>query len=540
MTITYSLSPIPRWVLMKKNGTAAGGATMETKSNLNIGQDKDVFMDPRGEQAWTNPIVFDADGTAGPFYWQSNDADPTDTYFLIVKDSDGTDLFTIPNYFPPQGAGGGGGGGTTTFNLVNFIANNQFIDHIDDTATPIGSANLVIAPANHSGYTPAFVTPIVGTWGGVGPDTRFVTNTGIATPAIDSITFPEFALNDPALAPDVTPVDYIRYQCGNESKGELYKAFQFPISQKVKNLSNQSMTVKVWAKAASATTIKLFVRQFFGSAAPGNGGSAEVHDEVASWNLTTSWFKQTALITIPNVNTKSLGTAGQQTNDDALYLQLDMPLNAICDVSFTKPALYLGNINPVTAYETYDQIHAITSCPRTGDIRISMTNAPPLGFIAMDDTTIGTVGSGATYASVDMFQLYATLYTCVSDTWAPVSTGRTAPGTTTANAVTDFIAGKTLTMTKTLGRALAEAGAGSGLTARALGEAIGEEDQTLTKFNLPNTLATGVGVTNVTPSGATSVLRDNITGSGTILQTAGVTPVSIMQPSAFMSVFIKT
>jgi len=517
MTITYSLAPIPKWVLIKNDGTVAGGAKMYTRRNLNIDQDKAVYMDAGGAQAWTNPIVFDLNGTAGPFYWEVDSSNLDDTYFLIINDSDGTELFTIPNYFPPGGAGGGGNV-TTNINLVNLIANNQFIDHIDDTANPIGSGNLVIAPSNHSGYTPALVSPIVGTWGGVGPDTRFVTNTGIATPATDQITFPLFALNDPALTPDVTPVDYIRYQCTNSPVGENYKAFQFPISQKVKNLSNQSMTVNIWAKAASATTIKLFVRQYFGS---GTAASAEVHNEVASWNLTTSWVKQTALITIPSVAGKSIGTPGQQTNDDALYLQLQMPLGASCDVSFTKPALYLGNVNPATTYETYDQIHAITSCPRTGDTRISMTNAPPLGFIAMDDTTIGTVGTGATYAGEDMFQLYATIYTCVSDTWAPVSGGRTAPGTTTANAVTDFIAGKTLTMTKTLARALAAAGAGSGLTARVLGEFTGAETHVLTVAELPNPVATGVGRSNVTPGAGLSVILDGLGGAGTVANSTG-------------------
>lgn len=542
MAISYELAPIPRWVLINKNGTVAGGAKMKTRRNLNFDQDKPVFKDPFGNEPWTNPIVFDLNGTQGPFYWEVDPANPDDTYFLIVNAADGTELFTIPDYAPAAGAGGGGGGGTINVNIVNYIANNQLISHIDDTANPIGSGNLVIAPSNHKGFTPALVNPIVGTNGGLGADIRFVTNTGIGTPATDQITFPAFLLSDAALSPDVTPVDYVNYECTNNPVGESYKAFQFPICQKVKNLSNQSMTVSVWAKYTGAPSIiTLWIRQYFGS---GTSASAEERNQVASWTLTTSWVRYNALITIPDVAGKSLGTAGKQTNDDALYLQLQMPLGAACNIQFTKPSLYLGNVNPVTTFETYDQINTIADSPRTGDIRVSMTNAAPNGWLPMNDGSIGNVGSGATLrANMDVFQLYATIYTCVSDTYAPVSGGRTAPGTTTANAVTDFLAGKTLTLTKTLGRALAAAGSGAGLTARALGQALGSEIISIAA--MPSHSHPG-STFNFVPDGS---VQDGVSAHSSVV--AGSTSVSVapqggsaadgnMPPVSFMNVFIKT
>ena len=157
----------------------------------------------------------------------------------------------------------------------------------------------------------------------------------------------------------------------------------------------------------------------------------------------------------------------------------------------------------------------------------------------MNDTSIGNTGSGATTSGPWTFQLYSTLYTSVSDTWAPVSGGRTAPGNSMAAAITDFLAGKTLTMPLSLGRALAGAGAGAGLTSRALGQNTGAETVTLTSANMP------VG----TPTNASASGNNFITNSGTtsfrVPQSAGIysqgsaTPVATMQPTSFMNVFIK-
>src|SRR6185436_15079398 len=97
-------------------------------------------------------------------------------------------------------------------------------------------------------------------------------------------------------------------------------------------------------------------------------------------------------------------------------------------------------------FDDYDQINSINSTPRTGDIKTSLLSSAPNGWVAMNDGSIGNVGSGATNrANKDTFQLYKTIWDGVIDTWAPVSTGRGA------SAVADFVAGKTLTLPKSLG-----------------------------------------------------------------------------------------
>ncbi len=530
MTISYNLAPEPIWAIINNEGTLAGGAKMYTRRSLNKIQDKIVYQDPGGTIPYTNPIIFDLNGTNGPFYWSVDSADLSDTYYIFVNDADGNLIWDVDDFSPPSS--GGGGTVTTYIPLTNYIANNQFIDHIDDMAAPENLTNTVIAPSNHKGFTPALLAPIVSTYGVVGPDIRFVkNNTGLAS---DQITFPLFALASAPLIGDVTPVDYLRYQCTGSPIGETFKAFQFPITQKIKNLSNQKMTFKIWSKVTTTpVTLSVGVLQYFGS---GTAASAELLTPVGNIELTTIWEQYNISLTIPDVAGKSIGTPSLQTDDDALYIQLNLPLGTNCDVLFIKPKLYLGTIDPSIEFDNYDQINSINSTPRTGDVKTSFwAPTPPNGWLRMDNNSIGNVGSGATNrANADTFQLYKTLWDGVLDTWAPVSTGRGA------SAVADFLAGKTLTLPLSLGRALAGAGSGSGLTPRFLGENTGVETVVLTGANMP----TGTPFNATTSSGnfgADIGTNHNTPGAANAnpYTSGSDTPVSIMQPTSFMNVFIK-
>ena len=536
MAITYSLAPEPFWTIINNEGTVAGGAKMYTRSSQNFESDKIVYQDAGGTIPWTNPIIFDLNGVQGPFYWEFNTALPDDLYYIFVEDADGNLLWDINDF--SGGNGGGCGGNITTYlPLTNYIANNQFIDHIDaQVLTSV--TNLVIAPSNHKGFTPALITPIVSTYGVVGPDIRFLKN---STANTDQISFPLFPFASEPLIPDVTPVDYVRYQCTTSNPGETYKSFQFPITQKVKNLSNQRMTFKIWAACTSGTpTLTAYVLQYFGS---GTAASAEVLDAIDTLALTTTWTPFYLSFTVPDVAGKSIGTVGQQTDDDALYIQLWMPLNTPCDVLFTKPALYLGEIEPEQEFDDYDQINSINSTPRTGDIKTSLSSSAPNGWVAMNDGSIGEVGSGATTrANQDTFQLYKTIWDGVLDAWAPVSTGRGATATV------DFIAGKTLTLPRSLGRAMAGAGSGSGLTARVLGEYLGSEFITIAAMpnhNHPgSTVALGIGNQGTNPTGFNTSATTGPSSVTVAAQGGGTLNVQgaangNMEPTSFFNVFIK-
>lgn len=537
MAITALLAPIPKWVLINNEGTVAGGAKLYTYRSLNKIQQKIVYQDAGMTIPYTNPIIFDLNGTEGPFYWTVDSADLSDTYYLEAYDADDNLLWTLDDYAPP---GAGGGGNVTTYvPLVNYLANNMFLDHIADTTNPTNTTNLVIAPSNHVGFTPALINPVVGTYGVLGPDIRFVKNNTAAT---DQISFPLFPLASAPLTGDVTPVDYLRYECTNSPVGETYKSFQFPVSQKVKNLANQAMTFKIWARVtATPVTLTVYVRQYFGS---GTAASAEVRTSVGTIALTTTWTSYNVSLTIPSVAGKSIGTPGLQTNDDATYIQLEMPLGSPCDVLFTKPALYLGTIDPSLEFTDYDQTNSITMTARTGDTKITLAPAfSGIGWLFMSDGSIGNIGSGATImAEGQAFQLYKTLWDGVSDTFAPVSTGRGA------NATADFLAGKTLTFPRTMGRVLGNYGSGAGLTTRALGTWTGSETHTLTIAEMPahnhpgsslfRDLVGSIGVANSIAVNQ-GVSQFSSLPCVTVASQGGGAAHSIVQPSTFMNVFIK-
>lgn len=527
MTISYVQAFPPLWYIVGLDGLAAGGAQMFTYDSITR-QPKAVFQDPGGTLAWPNPVLFDLNGTKGPFYWQLDSSSPTDLYYVEVYDKQGNLLWQA-NDFPSSGSGGGSNV-TTYISLTNYITNNQFINHIGAQAGPLPT-NLVIAPSNHKGFTPALTNPIVGTYGVLGPDIRFVKNN---TNAVDSLSFPTFALSSAPLTGDVTPVEYVRYQCTNTPTGETYKSFQFPITQKVKNLSNQSVTFGFWAAVtATPATVNIYCRQYYGSGTGATAESASTRTLIASASLTSTWTWFPTTFTVPSVAGNSLGTPGMQTDDDALYIQIDMPLDSPCDILFTKPALFLGTVDPDVEFQSYDMIDSIDQTPRTGDIRVSYWSSAPLGWLPMNDGTIGNTGSGGTLAAgAFTFQLYKTLWDAVSDTYAPVTGGRGA----TAQA--DFIANKAIQLPLSLGRALAAAGNGAGLSSRALGQNAGTETITLAGTNLPFGTpfnATGSGTQTVQGGSTLNVPGSNLNG----YTQGSSTPFSIVQPTSFMNVFIK-
>jgi hypothetical protein len=546
MTISYSLAPIPIWVLIDLQGTVAGGGKLYTYNSLDKSLPQAVFQDPGGTKPWPNPIVFNLNGTQGPFYWIVDTDNPQNTYFLQAYDSSGNLLWEVDNFYP---TGSGGGSSVTTYvPILNYIANNQFINEIAPTANPIGSSNLVVAPGNHKGFTPALINPIISTYGVVGPDIRFVASTGASTPATDQITFPLFALGSNALSGDVTPVHYVNYLCTNTPIGETFKNFQFPITQKVQNLQNQKMTFGMWCKVTSTPAdIAIYLRQYFGS---GRATSGDIRTLAGTLSATTSWQFLMFNFTVPTVSGLSIGTPGFQTDDDAVYIQVEMPLNTACEIQFIKPALYLGALNPGQEFDDYDQIDSINSTPRTGDIRVSMTSAAPRGWIGMNDNTIGNTGSGATVGQVGAFTfgLYKTIWDSVSNTYAPVSTVRGA------SAQADFVAGKTLKLPLSLGRALANFGTGSGLTATVLGQSSGAQSQsiTLAAANIPahthtttipdNGFGGGFSVSSgASPSATSSFVSNGGQSLASVPLTSTPTAFSVptIQPTSYMNVFIK-
>lgn len=187
---------------------------------------------------------------------------------------------------------------------------------------------------------------------------------------------------------------------------------------------------------------------------------------------------------------------------------------------------------------------------KTGDLRLSIDDAVYSGWVPCNDGTIGdALSSATTLADSSAQALYKLLYSKVSNTYAPVTGGRGA------SADADWAAHKPIRLTKMLGRALAVAGAGSGLTSRALGQPAGVETATISIANLPPYTPSGsVGLTNqgsITTWDGTTLIA-NLSGAGFALLPAGnvgrggvsasftgdpqggtSTPLSLTQPTAF-------
>ncbi len=433
-TISYSLLPEPIWYFVDLSGLPLGSGQMFTYSSLNPTVPKPVFMDAQGANAWPNPVNIGLNGTSGPFYFKFDSANPSDLYDIVVRDVDGNLIWQVNNF--QGGSGGGGGGGTTYQQLNNLVINNVFWRNIG-TVTPAPLFQK-LAPSAHEGLAPG-----ANTGGWTGEDIVFSKNSLANT---DTLSFPAFAAG--ALSPDVTPTNYFNYTCGTSSVGESYKYVQIPITNEP-NLSQQQVTVTLWARCNSgASAITLNWRSFFGD----SGGTPDILTPISSLTLTSAWTKYTAVVTTPNAAAGTPGACG----NGALFLQINLPLNAVTNIDLSKPSVYLGLFAPTTTFDTMDQITAIFDTPRTGDTRTSLNNFSPYGWVPMNDGTIGSATSGGTTrASIDTYPLYKIIWDNVNGTFAPTYTSTGVPVARGASAVADFAANNRLALTKALGRVFA-------------------------------------------------------------------------------------
>lgn len=531
MTMNYILSFNPKWYVANLIGLPLGGGYIATFSSLNHTQLKPIFEDPAGQFPWPYVVIpnvgslgvlFDENGTQGPFYFEFDTNNPDDLYYIEVYDSKGNLQWTLDNFLPSDGSGGGSVI-TTALDLENLVINNVMWRNLGNGITN-GNTFLNLCPGASAG--------LAKTASNYGPDVNFIKNNNNAT---DFISFPLFDLGDNLLTGDVTPVDYLNYACTNNPTGETFKYVQFPITKGVQNLSNQIITVSIWAKCAagSANTLDLQISQFFGD---GGNGSLTIITPIQTLTLANNWQRYSISLSVPNISGLEIGFCG----NDGLFLQIQYPLNSSCNISFTKPCMYLGNLSPVIDFHSYDMIDAVINSPRTGNVKIGydvLDTSTMHGYLGMNDGTIGSPSSGSTTrAATDTFPLYNLLWNNVSDTWAPVIGGRGA------DAISDFVANKPLTLTRALGRVLGQSGSGQGLTPRDLGQFIGEETHT-------QTIAELAAHTHDAPPGHQFWLSQGGLNSGggatpfsvedSTASTGSSTPFNVMQPTSFANYFIK-
>lgn len=185
----------------------------------------------------------------------------------------------------------------------------------------------------------------------------------------------------------------------------------------------------------------------------------------------------------------------------------------------------------------------------TGDVKQSYeVSQSGWALYGTDGWDIGDATSGAHYAGQTFHNLFIMLYGAQDNTKCPVSGGRGS------SAEDDWDAHKKLTLPKVGGRTFGTVGTGTGITARALGDNVGEENHALswsevgTHYHDPaakflsgdyagkalassGNLFTGSGAGNGFNPDTSSTLRTEETGSST--------PHNTMQPTHFLYSFIK-
>lgn len=195
----------------------------------------------------------------------------------------------------------------------------------------------------------------------------------------------------------------------------------------------------------------------------------------------------------------------------------------------------------------------------TGDVKITLKNVADSGWRLFDDGTIGDASSGATFANIAAFALFTLMFNNFLDANCAILTSA-GSGTTRAaqtDAATAWAAHCRISLPKTLGRALAIAGAGSGLTTRALGQTVGGETETLGTANLP--AYTPAGTLNLAGTVVGSQANFTVSAGGTgLIQAVGTEPVtfttetftgtaqggtdtafSILDPTTYLNAMVK-
>lgn len=334
---------------------------------------------------------------------------------------------------------------------------------------------------------------------------------------------------------------YVDYQCTSIGSGlAVFNRFE-QLFQSVQTLNGNDVVASIWLKkvGVGTTPVSISLIQYFGT-----GGTPHANVETTILDipdLTTEWKQYTGTNLLPSISGMQIGTGG----DDCLELCINMPLNQTARVNIGPVRLEEGIEIAGSQQISNDTIKQETNTfglyPSftTGDIKLTLKNTSDPGWLLMDNTSIGKPGSGAAHIGWVYKALFSLIWTNVhNNTYAPISGGVFG-----ASAEADWDAGKTIGMTTALGRALAVAGSGAGLTARALGQNnVGEETHTLTAPELAvhqhaapggaNFAITGGASLNI--SGALAGTTSNATGDG-----GGGLPHNNMQPSIFYNVMIK-
>jgi hypothetical protein len=178
----------------------------------------------------------------------------------------------------------------------------------------------------------------------------------------------------------------------------------------------------------------------------------------------------------------------------------------------------------------------------TGDLKPTHKVVADAGWIMWVDGNIGDAVSGATVRNnADTQALFTLYYNSYTDALCPLFTSTGASTTRAAQgaAATAFAAHCRMSLPAGAGRAMALAGAGSGLTNRVLGSTTGTETVTPSVATMANHVH---GYNDCTQGPGPQSLQSGPAPTGLLTATGsqgGGTPANTMQPTTFMNVMVK-
>jgi len=317
--MSWSQAANPQLVFIDDEGNPVANGFVQTARSVDPNQPKLVAKDPTGTIFFGPLIELNQWGMIpGPSYWEDDEP-----YWIRILKADGeTPVGTYP-IFSPLGAGGGGTDVTTLQDFYNFSANPQFFDAFS-FPSPL-PASAALAP---------------GGW-------NFAKSN---TSATDNITFPEFVIGQEVVPGN--PLVYLNFACSAAGTGETFKQVFVPIGD-VTAFSNQEISLGIWLMSSSESTVEFSLRQFFGTGS--NTPSINVDTDTVCV-LTPTWTQYEAQFTVPDVSGKTIGNNG----DDQLYLMVKLPLNQTCQIGVVNQQYVSGEILPDFAYESYNEVAALT------------------------------------------------------------------------------------------------------------------------------------------------------------------------------------
>lgn len=204
----------------------------------------------------------------------------------------------------------------------------------------------------------------------------------------------------------------------------------------------------------------------------------------------------------------------------------------------------------------------VNGLPTTGAVMFTLASTAPTGWLMFDDGTFGSASSGSSNSnSIANLALFNILFAApFTDATCPLltSTGAATTRAGQGTAAAAWAANCRMTLPKMLGRALAVAGAGSGLTSFTMGQTTGENTHLLVTGEIPahshgvtdpghthnfpveNNIGAVLAAAAAAGPGSPGDASTRTSTTGISIQNAGGGGVhNNMQPSSFLNAIVK-